>query len=283
MMGRFYRGENDDFDAKYPCVPQLYRVKNIEGGTAQTLSELRLIDRLKISEFELIANEFPQVKYAIKDFCNVDFTALAQHYGLKTDLLDLSCDIVVAAFFATHSYLPQTGYRIRYDGIGCLRVYSPIEFFNAPNNKFNQTFKLIGLQPFQRPGLQAAFALKLQEGENFSNISGKLLFKHNEMWNSKLHQIFNQDGRNILFPEEQIEDAAQLVRDSKIVSKDAVSKFCNEFIIPEKNVEEILNKHEIQISEKKIYSLSEQQKVELEKEFKDRPYGDVRLVTRTAF
>ena len=89
MTFRFYRGENDDFDAKYPCVPQLYRTKNIKDLTDQTRSEFLLIDRLKITEFELIAREFPQVKNAIKDYCNVDFSALAQHYGLKTDLLDL--------------------------------------------------------------------------------------------------------------------------------------------------------------------------------------------------
>ena len=170
LMFRFYRGENDDFDAKYPCIPKIYRIKNQEEKNlaGNRHFEFILIDSLKITEFELVAKEFPQVRYAIDDYCNVDFKALAQHYDLNTDLLDISSDIAVAAFFATHTYDLQHGYQIKQNGMGCLRVYMHIPNCNNSKDEL-KTFRLIGLQPFQRPGIQCAFALRLNKGEKMGS------------------------------------------------------------------------------------------------------------------
>ena len=105
MMFKFYRGESEDFDLKYACIPSIYRInKSEEDLPGNRNDDFILIDNLKIIEFESVIKTFPQVKYAIKDYCNVDFRALAQHYELNTDILDMSSDIAVAAFFATHAY-----------------------------------------------------------------------------------------------------------------------------------------------------------------------------------
>lgn len=221
---RFYRGENDNFDVKYPCVPKIYRIRN-SGAidlVGNTQSETILIDKLRIAEFALVAKQFPQVRYAIDDYCNVDFKALAQHYDLKTDLLDMSSDIAVAAFFATHTYDEKIGYRIRDNGIGCLRVY--IHMITSDDFNIEKKFRLIGLQPFQRPGIQCAFALKLNKGEDFSTLSGKALFRQSEKWNSKLRNAFYKRGLNILFPKEDINDAAELIRNSNKLSKKAIQQ-----------------------------------------------------------
>ena len=267
---RFYRGENDNFDAKYPCVPKIFRIKNRReiGLSGNTYNELILIDRLRIAEFAFIAKQFPQVRYAIDDYCNVDFDALAQHYDLNTDLLDMSSDIAVAAFFATHTHDPQNGYRIKDDGIGCLRVY-----VHMPNSDdFNaKKFRLIGLQPFQRPGIQCAFAIKLNDGEDFSTVSGKALFRQTERWNSKLHDAFYERGSNILFPKEDIQDVSELVRDSKRLSKISIQKFCDEQNLKIEYVETILAKYNISVSARLIYSLSRQQRKKMERDFKGRP------------
>ena len=282
MMLRFYRGESEDFDSKYSCIPSIYRINKTgeEDFVGNRNDDFVLIDNLKITEFELVIREFPQVKYAIEDYCNVDFRALAQHYDLNTDLLDMSSDITVAAFFATHTYDSKKGYQIKTDGIGCLRVYMP-NFINSESEP--DIFRLIGLQPFRRPGLQCAFALRMNKSEDFSKLSGKALFRQNARWNRKLHEAFCQHGENILFPVEEIDDAAVLIKSSNQLSKMAFRKFCKDNDFTDEYVEKVLLKHKIMISERLTYSLSRQQRRRLEREFKGRPYGDVELRSRVAF
>lgn len=175
MTFHFFRGENDDYDLKYPCVPSIYRVKKSEERSAEgeRNAELILIDNLRITEFEIVLKHFPQVKYAIEDHCGVDFKALAQHYDLNTDLLDVTSDIAVAAFFATHIYDGEINdYRVKENGVGCIRSY-----INFMTTSENESFRMIGLQPFERPGIQCAFAVRMRRGENFSRLSTKILFR----------------------------------------------------------------------------------------------------------
>ncbi len=284
LMFRFYRGENDDFDAKYPCIPKIYRINNEaeKDFKGNRKLEFILIDRLKITEFELVARDFPQAKYAIHDYCNVDFKALAQHYELNTDLLDMSSDIAVAAFFATHTYHPQNGYQIKQNGMGCLRVYMYMPNYTDSEVDL-KTFRLIGLQPFQRPGVQCAFALRMYQDEDFSDFSGKVLFRQHTKWNQKLREAFYKHGRNILFPKEDINDAAELIKNSNCVSKMAIYKFCKDNHFTVEYVEKLLFQHDIKISKKLVYSLSRQQRKKMEKDFKGRPYGNVKLFSRVAF
>ena len=102
----YYRGES-----RYnrPCRPSLYR----KGMT----DELIFHERLKVCEMSLLIEDYPltgifrsglhvQLRNGrfIPLHLNVDTEALAQHYGIKTDLLDLTVDKFVAAFFATTTY-----------------------------------------------------------------------------------------------------------------------------------------------------------------------------------
>ena len=279
MTFRFYRGENNDYDLIYPCVPSIYRIKKVEEQDAKLNrnQELILIDNLKMVEFELILKEFPQVKYALKDYCDVDYRALAQHYELNTDLLDVTSDVVVAAFFATHIFDPETkDYRVREEGIGCLRVY--VNLMIDPNQM--EPFRMIGLQPFQRPGIQCAFAVRMAKGEDFSKLSSKLLFKQDAKWNRKIREAFYPQGRNTLFPTEEISEVAFLIKKSDSISKMAVHKYCQDNGCTIEEVEFILTKHNIRIFSQLAYSLSRQQRRNLEREYRGRPYGDVKLYSR---
>ncbi len=278
---KFYRGENKDFEG--PCVPSIYRIRKPEekDTTGKRHYDFILLDSLRIKEFELTAWKFPQVKYAIKDFCNVDFKALAQHYELNTDFLDLSSDIVTAAFFATHSYDIYNGFQIKQDGLGCIRFYIAIELLNLSNTD-SKNFRLIGLQPFQRPGIQCAFAIRLSKEEDFSQLSGKLLFKQDEKYNSLLNNVFCKNNGNILFPKEQISDVAQKIKNSNKISNMAIKSFCEENGYDFEFVEKILKKHNIQISERLIFHLSRQQRKKMENNFDGKPYGDVKFKSRIA-
>ena len=58
------------------------------------------LERLREVEFtELIKNILSSKDFRPAPF-TVDFIGLAQHYGLKTDVLDLTNDLDVALFFA---------------------------------------------------------------------------------------------------------------------------------------------------------------------------------------
>lgn len=282
MFIRYFRGENNDYDELYPCVPSMFRIKNSEdiGEDGQRKQDLILIDELKLVEFELILGQFPQVNFAIQDYCNVDFRALAQHYDLNTNLLDVTSDIATAAFFATHYYDSENNeYVIKEDGIGCLRVYSNIGIdYNE-----NLPFRMIGLQPFQRPGLQCAFAVKMNKGENFANLSHKALFKQSSKWNRKLHDTFYPNGKNILFPDEEIADVAKIVKESMEISNQAVEKYCRINEVSQDRVIQILNNNGHSIVENLNYKLSRQQRRKLERQFAGRPYGDVQLRSRLMY
>ena len=287
MGRRYFRGENEDYDEMYPCVPSIYRANTQEDirDRGHRKPHLIHIDELKLAEFELILEQFPQVKYAIQDQCKVHFRALAQHYELNTNLIDVTSDLGVAAFFATHYYDSEKDeYQVKEDGIGCLRVYSKASLGYSED----QTFRMIGLQPFERPGLQCAFAVKMNKGENFANFSHRLLFKQNAKWNQKLHEAFYFNGKNILFPDEEIADVAKAIKESTVISKLAVKKYCltgnlSNGYENESLLNDLLMENGYSISENLNYKLSRQQRRKLEREFKDRPYGEVQITSRLTY
>ena len=74
----------------------------------------------------------------------VDFVALAQHYELNTDYLDVTSGIVTAAFFATNYYYTASNeYLVKKDGVGCIRYYcDPISVLAVTKGKL----QLVGLK-----------------------------------------------------------------------------------------------------------------------------------------
>jgi len=266
MSLQFYRGEDDDYET---CFPNIYRLKSKEEREARERNESDIIiDLLKIIEFELILQDFPQVYYAQKDYCKVDFKALAQHYGLNTDYLDLTCDIVAAAFFSTHYYDDE--WKIRNDGIGCIRKYVSLDHLLKQSE---DRFKMIGLQPFRRPGEQSAFAIYLEKGDDFAKMSYKCLFYQDPIMNKKIHDAIYQNGSNMLFPSEEISDVADIIKNSNSISMDAVDKYCRLYSMSKESIVELLKEKHIDMINGLQYSLSRQQRRRLEREYKDKPYG----------
>ncbi len=279
MKGRYYRGENAVYDHCYPSIFRNYNTTDACRNGSRRQDNI-VIDTLKIIDFELVIKNFPQVQFAIRDNHNVDYNALAQHYELNTSLIDLTCDLAVAAFFATNCYNTETQeYEIKKRGIGCLRSYVNIPF----NYEQKQSFRLIGLQPFKRPGLQCAFALRLVQGEDFANYSAKVFFKQNPQCNSKLSAAFYDGGRNILFPKEDIIDIADMIKTKKCVSQEAVKQYCNEQNVPERVIIDTLERNDVKVTDDIAYNLTRQHKRNLERKYKDRPYGDVKINSRLSY
>ncbi len=220
----YFRGQSCYYEK---CFPTLYRNKE------KDFVDL-FIDRLRISEFELLIQKHPIVKtlyekgIKLKNLgedrsikIKVDSLGLAQHYELETDLIDFTSDKWVAAFFATcikkkGMYFPvdESKDKLSY-GVYYRFTLSPLEITNT---KDNQKFSIIGLQPFKRPGEQKGFALQLEDGENLNDFKGieKYFFRHDNLTAEIIYNRMNQ-GKD-LFPYDELETLASKIKYSKKIS-----------------------------------------------------------------
>lgn len=201
----YYRGESSYHEE---CFPSLFR-KNM--GDADIF-----VERVKRCELELLMQDYPitgivregiQAKDPSGDwypfFFRIGYDGMAQHYGIKTEYLDLTIDQWTAAFFAatiydysTDTYSPITD-TDKYP-YGAFYLYNEIPF-PAPYDK-HQRVDVVGLQPLARPGRQAGYVCRMGRGENFNNIAQKTLFRHDARVNELIFNYSNRSNR--LFPKE---------------------------------------------------------------------------------
>lgn len=92
-----YRGQVEE---KLPCVPTLGRIDTLEG---------RLLSLCRGVAFEEALTAHPFVNKAQQFGIHVDIEGLTQHYGLATDMLDLTGSFAVASFFATSRWDNESG------------------------------------------------------------------------------------------------------------------------------------------------------------------------------
>lgn len=215
----YYRGESGYHK---PCKPSLYR----KGMTDEAIFH----ERLKTCELELLIEDYPLTDifksglqitlndgHTIHLHLNIDTEALAQHYGIKTDLLDLTVDKFVAAFFATTTYRNGKYYPIepKEPQYGVIYIYSDIPFWEK--DMYSKHMRVVGLQPFSRPGEQAGFVLRLGKNDDFrKKVQCKIKFRQDKdmSW-----LIFNYTNRaNKLFPYSILEEKADAIINSKIYS-----------------------------------------------------------------
>lgn len=160
-----YRGQNQEV---IPCVPSLYR---------GNLSEVEIfVERMRLVVFKRLLATHPVIEnFFRRHSFKVDEEGLAQHYGLKTSVLDLTSSIDVAIFFAICWYDKSSdSYHYYNDGKehdAILYVFNPI-LDNEPTlslkleNYMNHNITPIGLQAFSRPGAQQGYALHINKGNS---------------------------------------------------------------------------------------------------------------------
>ena len=158
-----YRGQNIE---KSPCIPTIYRG---EPDDAQVFT-----DRMRLTVFKRLLASHPVVEHFFKrHHFVVNEEGLAQHYGLRTEILDLTSNLDVAIFFAICKYNPKTDAYdyFREDGKAVLYVFDPVlDNEPSPSLRFdrymNGNIKPIGLQAFPRPGAQSGYGLRISKGES---------------------------------------------------------------------------------------------------------------------
>lgn len=223
---RYYRGQSDRLDGK-KCQPSLFR----------NLSDTEMFrERLCLKELELLLKEYPLTKIykeglfyktpqgVLPISLNVDTTALGQHYGIKTDVLDLTSDKWVAAFFASTKfengeYQPYSDY-----GVGVMYVYTDCPIFNSG---YNNRLSAVGLQPFSRPGCQAGLVYKMKEDEDFNNMAERIIFKHDPAISELIFNYCNRSKK--LFPDEILEEKVKGIKSSREFSRSAFNNTIEEY------------------------------------------------------
>jgi hypothetical protein len=196
-----FRGQPEEYS---PCLPTLGRLKHLED---------RLLALCRNVAFEEAISEHPFVRLSEQtSFLNhplfIDKQGLVQHYGLATDILDLTSNFDVASFFATcqwdaasRSYLPVVSAK----GPGVMYRISSA-FWGCDN--MPAELGTIGWQPLKRPEQQRAHGLRMKPGQDFCTLPHVQMIKFrqcpdisNRIWKSF-------DEGKVLFPNDAAADLA---------------------------------------------------------------------------
>lgn len=203
-----YRGQNQEF---VPCVPSLYR-----GNPSD--AEI-FIEKMRLVVFQRLLNTHPVIKkFFNKHHFKVDVEGLAQHYGLKTSVLDLTSNLNIALFFATCWYDHDNDeYKYYDDDItheAILYVFIPL-LDNEPSpsmdeaNYLNHNIKPIGLQAFPRPGVQEGYGLHIPKNESIKSYMYRFTFTSED---SKMYYDMFKKGEMLWVKDALVDKTKQIVK-----------------------------------------------------------------------
>lgn len=190
-----FRGQNKEF---VPCYPSLFRKDPKKLSVAEIF-----VWRMRLVLFRDMLNTYPIIpKFFKRHNFRIDYEGLAQHYGLKTSVIDLTSNIDIALFFATCKYnYDEDRYEPFTDGEihkGILYVFCPMRA-NEPSpckvsEYMNENITPIGLQPFLRPARQKGYDLHIKEGRSTKSWAYRFNFSNED--SKKYFEMFN-GGRDL--------------------------------------------------------------------------------------
>lgn len=214
----YYRGQTKHFKN---CQPSLYRYTD-----KMEKKNSAFVERLKLCEFSIILNKLPASEILksglripnrsgelLHYIVHIDDIALAQHYGIQTEFLDLTTDKLTASFFASSELVKgDEGYSKIYkpyegDETGVFYVYQ-----NKSPCKNNWKIHPVGIQPIARPIKQSALVMEIGKNQKFDKIANGIYFKHESRCSSIIYKLFNESKG--IMPNEVIESKAEMIVNS---------------------------------------------------------------------
>lgn len=193
IYGLFYRGQNDYYKN---CLASIDRNLKPEQIFAERIKSTALERLISSNPAVIPYNEgqpytLPNGKEIILKY-HIDYSALAQHYGVRTSLLDLTTDKMIAAFFACSGYnwKEDNYYVYNKNNYGVIYVYRDKNIFSQESQ-----ISCVGLQPLSRPGAQAGYVLAMKPNEDFNEICSEAIsFKHDKSIAKQIFEIVNLLG-----------------------------------------------------------------------------------------
>jgi len=221
MQSFMYRGQPEEY---MPCLPSLGRLKNVEN---------QLLALCQNVAFEDAISEHPFVRVTeAADFLGkplyVDKQGLAQHYGLATDMIDLTSNFDVASFFAVCRLNEQDDCYVPVKDIsepGVIYRISPFVLSSSTwSEEREDPFSFVGWQPLHRPEQQRACGVKLRNGEDFLKMPSvqKVYFRHHAAVAERIWNDFDQGAA--LFPDDAAAELAAQARNLGIFSRAQVER-----------------------------------------------------------
>lgn len=244
----FFRGEPEKYWISDAGLCRACRKRKLTGKSAELY---KAVADMRVCQFKKFIWRFHIVPYWEAKISDVNYKALAQHYGFETALLDLTNDFRVALFFATCKYiwekdtfepLTREDFEREPDEYGDPRYgvifHSPnwmLDFLNGGvatigmGQRFSQNSKKnyysidggvldgvafqIGYQPFYRCQYQSGFAFPMRNEKPLQENTRfeKLVFKHSEELSSRVFEMMK--GGELVFPNEGISKALPVLRD----------------------------------------------------------------------
>lgn len=217
-----FRGQSGFYD---PSTPSLLRKKK---GRF-------VVENIFYEEFVLALKDHPLIRLfwdgielcGHRYFFEVTYYGLAQHYGFKTRMMDLTSDLDVAKFFAVTDYNEKTDTYspvIDESRYGVFYYWDDVRHPLAFQPIFGGNLSSIGLQVFPRSGRQKGFLFSMYREQNFNDIPfvRYKLFRHDAAISKQIYKMARRG--KLYFPEDELSSLAQRIRCSKILSGKAFSK-----------------------------------------------------------
>lgn len=230
MRRHYYRGENQIFKKSQPSL--LRTVEEYHDEESRDL--YRLVADMRIAEFSEMLKQFRHVQnWEISD---VLYEALAQHYGLETNWLDITSDFMVALFFATcywdsskNQWKPLTKEQTensdetRYGMIFHMPSWYMAQRWNFEIQKFadlsngvpDNLIYPLGFQPFMRCSMQNGYGIYMRNGKPLQEDIGfeKLRFKHSEDLSKCVFDAMR--GGELIYPHEGLNSVDFIIQQIK--------------------------------------------------------------------
>ena len=251
----FYRGENSFYGSSKPGIFRTAR---------QSSPMQKLADFLILNEACLFLDQFDAVRKWTPS--SVNYWALAQHYGVKTPLMDITSDLKTALFFAcckyeNHKWRPmekkdfihkQDGLKVKDSRYGVLyrapTELADIKWTITEDKTGTNLITPIGYQPFMRCSAQHGYMLYVRD-ESYDLLEDPLFDKfrieHDEDF---CRWIFEEmDCGSKVYPLDdipKIEEYMEAIRNTHVISRTAFENYCKKMHYSKYEVQAI--KHKLQ-------------------------------------
>ena len=242
-----FRGEPQQYAHSLPSLNRAIKRRNL---SLQDAELYRAVAYMRVWQFRKFVWQFDIVPYWEAKLSDVNYMALAQHYGFETSLLDITNDARVALFFATcqydwdtDSYRPLTqkdidreptadanprfgmifhspdwvtDYLAPMGSIG-FGMRNPDVFTRAvpyplSSSALDGTSFQIGYQPFYRCQYQRGYIYPMRENQPMQQNDHfeKLRFRQSVTLSKRIYDMM--DGGKKIFPQEGIAEALPILQ-----------------------------------------------------------------------